>query len=306
MTDTQAIESLELVHALAQRLTVSGCDVRADIYEQDVDWSRWGPEMIDECDFTLVVPSIAYRQRWDGRNPPDEGAGAAREINVLKGRFDKNQQSFRGRTVIVMLPGITKHEVPDEIYAYLQRFRVDPMTGEGIEPLIRHLTKQPEFILPPPGLLPHLPPHLNGVCGKPSQATSKTEKAFLETTTTWLHSAASQRDGVSRLARDIERVCPPPSRPSAKNEVDMWLAALANWTDDTSSVVDEIEQVRSLIPRDPSVRFVQVLGDTRAKIRNILDYFNGSQAVVEPNLLADAAMELYELTNKLARLTLEL
>jgi hypothetical protein len=87
--------------------------------------------MIDESDFTLLVPNHAYRQRWDGRNSPSEGAGAAREINVLKGRFDKNQRAFRNRTLIIMLPGISENEVPDEIYAYLVRFPINPITGEG-------------------------------------------------------------------------------------------------------------------------------------------------------------------------------
>jgi hypothetical protein len=93
MTKLQAATWWQQVRALGERLNSVGCDVRLDMFTPDADWSRWGPEMIDESDFTLLVPNRAYRQRWDGRNSPREGAGAAREINTLKGRFERIRKS---------------------------------------------------------------------------------------------------------------------------------------------------------------------------------------------------------------------
>jgi hypothetical protein len=127
MSDRGARDWENLVLALAERLIAAGCDVQLDLYQRPpVDWSRWGPQKIDTSDFTLMVPNRAYRQRWDGSNPPGEGAGAAREVNTLKGMFDKNQDDFYRRALVVMLPGITGADVPDEIYACVQRFTLDP------------------------------------------------------------------------------------------------------------------------------------------------------------------------------------
>lgn len=287
-------------------MNASGCDVRVDLYEQSVDWSRWGPEMIEKSDFTLIVPSGAYRQRWDGHNPPGEGAGAAREINVLKGRFDKDQKSLHSRTIVIMLPGITKAGVPDEIYSYLQRFPVDPITNEGVELLLRYLTKQPEFVLPERGAVPDLPPRPSAIRGDRVQSARPDEaKSSAGGTTTWLPTGTTQRDEVSRLAQDIEDAFPPPGRPSQESELDEWLARLANWTDDTSSLVDEIEHVRSLVPKDPSVRFVQALDSSRANIQSIIDDLDGLRTIANANRLADNAAELYELVKHLAGLSLE-
>jgi hypothetical protein len=306
MTDAQAVTWCDLVRALAERLNASGCVVRVDLYEQSVDWSRWGPEMIAKSDFTLIVPSRAYCERWDGRNPPSEGAGAAREINVLKGRFDKDQKNLHSRTIVIMMPGVTKADVPDEIYSYLQHFLVNPITNEGVDPLLRHLTKQPEFVLPERGAVPDLPPRPSAIRGDRVQSSRSEEtKSSTGGATTWLPSATTQRDEVSRLAQDVEDASPPPARPSEEGELDEWVAALANWTDDTSSLVDEIEQVRSLVPKDPSVRFVQACDNSRASIQGILDDLDSPRRMANANRLADGAVELYELVKQLARLSLE-
>ena len=262
--------------------------------------------MIKKSDFTLIVPSRAYRERWDGDNRPSEGAGAAREINVLKGRFDKNQKSLRSRTIIIIMPGITKADVPDEIYSYLQRFRVNPKTNEGVELLLRRLTKQPEFVLPNRGAVPDLPPRPRAIPGDRVQSSRHDEtKSATAGTTTWLPAAKKQRDEVSRLVQDVENASPPPFRPSEEDELDEWLATLANWTDDTSSLVDEIEQVRSLVPKDPSIRFVRALSKVRTTIQSILDDLDGPRTIASANSLADSAAEVCELVKQLARLSLE-
>jgi hypothetical protein len=63
-------------------------DVEADFYrfaEPGVDWSRYGPRQIARADTVLVVSSAAYWERWEGHNPPNTGAGTAREADTLHG-----------------------------------------------------------------------------------------------------------------------------------------------------------------------------------------------------------------------------
>jgi len=306
MTDAQATSWRDLVLALAEYLNALGCDVRLDLHQQGVDWSRWGPEMILKSDFTLIVPSKAYQQRWDGQNPPSEGAGAAREVNVLKGRFDKDQKSLLKQAAVIMLPGITKSDVPDEIYAYLQRFPVDPANGKGMEPLLRHLTKQPEFVLPKRGVVPKLPPKPNIILGKLIfEPRSDEMKTSMSGTTIWLPGMSAQCNDISHLAHGIEGLDSPPTYPSGEDRLDEQIAMLANWADDVSSLVNEIEQVRSHIPRDPSVRFTQVLDDSRAAIQEIIDGLGGPRTKAHVTKLTDRALALYRLVQQLARLSLE-
>jgi hypothetical protein len=160
MNDSEADAWRDQVRALAERLNANGCIVNMDLFDRgdDTDWSRYGPRMIDEADFTLIVASKAYRERWDGDNPPREGAGATREINTMKGIFNKDRSAFQNKFRVIELPGITGDDIPDEIFAVLLRYRVDPFNDAGLEILLRDLTSQPEFSLPPAGTIPLLPP----------------------------------------------------------------------------------------------------------------------------------------------------
>jgi hypothetical protein len=102
--------------------------------------------------------NAAYKERWEARNDPRTGAGVAREANVLKALFNDNQEYFLRKIKLVLLPGATTDDIPIELRAVVQRFKVTTVDGHGLEDLLRTLTGRPEFVAPPLGKLPLLPP----------------------------------------------------------------------------------------------------------------------------------------------------
>ncbi len=72
----------------ATLLREMGIDTEVDqFYEHDlgVDRYRIGAQAAQESDFVLIACSAAYRARWEGRNKADEGPGAVREADELRG-----------------------------------------------------------------------------------------------------------------------------------------------------------------------------------------------------------------------------
>lgn len=297
MSDAEARAWRDEVRALAERLSFVGCVVEADFYELHADWSRYGPQKIEDCDFTLIILSEAYRICWDGRNRIDQNTGATRETNVLKGLFERNREDYGKRVIIVLLPGITETEIPDEIRGPLDRFVVDPRSGRGIEGLMRRLTGQPEFVRPPIGVVRDLPPTPNVTNG---HNTEYTNVVWLDTVT-W-----AQRNEVNRIIREVESFGPPPSRPVGQYGFDEWLALLSHWADDSYSLAKGIDYVRSLSPADPPGRYVQTFDDCLVKYRVIARYLNSSNVEVMVTDLFEAALRLHRLVKRLADLALEL
>jgi hypothetical protein len=135
-----------------------GVDCDLDLFhltEPGIDWSHWGPRRIQECDFTIAAVNRAWRERFEGTNSPTQGAGAAAEANVLHGLFAANQHDARRRLVIVVLPGASTADVPLQLSGY-QRFVVKDFTLDGLIPLLRLLTDQPEHRAPEVGVVPDL------------------------------------------------------------------------------------------------------------------------------------------------------
>ncbi len=110
--DDDAWRDQVLVLAAALR-GIGGVDV--DLYHQhdpEVDWSRYGPQQVARRDFVLVAVNAAWRERFDGTNPPTVGAGAVAEADELLGLFNKNQTEFRRKVKLVLLPGASADDVP--------------------------------------------------------------------------------------------------------------------------------------------------------------------------------------------------
>ena len=101
--------------------------------------------------------SSAWRQRWEGSNEPTVGAGVAVEADTLKGLFITNQEKFQRRTILIMLPGTTPADIPLDLHR-LNRFRIEKIDRNSIEPLIRALSNQPRYAVPELGFIPVLPP----------------------------------------------------------------------------------------------------------------------------------------------------
>ena len=136
-------------------------DVDIDLFHQaepGVDWTRFGPRRIDDVEWVIVALSRAWRERWEGRNPPTEGAGAVAEADALKSLFARDQDAFRRKVVLVTLPSRRGEDlVPIGLDGVQRRGLRDYSRGE-VTPLIRLLTNQPEYPAAPLGGSPELPP----------------------------------------------------------------------------------------------------------------------------------------------------
>lgn len=155
----QAAEWECTVHAFAHALRMYGIDADVDLWHQSdtrTDWTRWGQQQVSKHDFILVASNRSWRERWDGSNAPTEGAGVVREADALKGLFDQNQDNFRKRLILVLLPGADDTTIPTYLHG-VTRCRVTSFDKEGLEVLLRLLTVQPRFLPPALGAVPVFP-----------------------------------------------------------------------------------------------------------------------------------------------------
>ena len=135
-----------------------GLDADVDLYhlsDPTVDWTRLGPSRIAAVDFTVVVMSRSWAERWAGTNKPTEGAGVAAEADTLHGLFNRHQGDWQRRLKIVQFPE-SDGDVPPELERIV-RFHVDPEDLSTYEDLIRTLTNQPTYEKPPLSRVPTLP-----------------------------------------------------------------------------------------------------------------------------------------------------
>lgn len=145
-TDERRERWRRLVVAFAQLLD-RYVRVEADFFrsvDPSVDWTRYGPRSIQAADVVVIVGNDEYWKRWDGTNPPDEGAGVAREADALLGLYNRDQRAFQEKVVVVLLPGEDSRTVPDDL-ARVHTYRVGTLDLDGIEPLLRRLFGIPEF-----------------------------------------------------------------------------------------------------------------------------------------------------------------
>jgi mevalonate kinase len=158
-TKAEAEEWTSKVAALAALLRQNGVDLDVDLWHQtdtSVDWTRWGQSRIEECDFTIVAVSEGWKERWEGKNAPTEGAGVVAEADALRGSFIENQKEFQRRTLLVILPGSTERDIPRDLRRLLH-FRVDSLDNEGITDLLHAMRQLPLYPTPPLGTLPTAP-----------------------------------------------------------------------------------------------------------------------------------------------------
>lgn len=149
----------QTVVAFAQLLRRCGVDVDADVFSytaRGVDWTRFGTTAIASSETVLIVGNEPYWERWEGRNPPTEGAGVAREADALRGLFDADQQAFQRKVIIVLLPGETDAVVPHDLRR-IPRYPVHSLTIGGVEALLRFLHTRPKYSRTHLGQPPSLP-----------------------------------------------------------------------------------------------------------------------------------------------------
>jgi hypothetical protein len=155
----------ETIGDFTVQLRALGIDAEVDLFEAhnpQLNWATYGPQAIERNDYAIIAVNAAYKERWEARNDPRIGSGAAREANVLKGLFNRDQDAFYRKVKIVVLPGAGIDDIPAELLAAPQRFEIEEISPAGLEDLMRTLTGQPAFPRPALGQVPVLPPKLTG------------------------------------------------------------------------------------------------------------------------------------------------
>jgi len=159
-SDHQAEEWIEKVVQFATLLMSNGVDVSLDLWSETdpaVDWTRWGPLQVQNCQLVIILASNAWRQRWEGTNSPHLGAGAVSEADALKGLFNTDQTAFQSKVLLVLLPGMGTDNIPPDLHR-LQRFHVPGLDAAGVERLLRRIHGRPLHARPPLKDRPELPP----------------------------------------------------------------------------------------------------------------------------------------------------
>lgn len=148
------------VLSLAMALSAMGIDVELDQFhfeELGVDWNRFGTMAVQDSDFVLIAVSPSYRERFEGTNDPSVGAGAVREADAILGILNHDQEEYRHKVVVLVLPEAGESDVPTQLSGH-QRFTIAEVTDDGVESLFRLLSRQPATPKPPVGPLREMPP----------------------------------------------------------------------------------------------------------------------------------------------------
>ncbi|GAA0638947.1 hypothetical protein GCM10010174_71170 [Kutzneria viridogrisea] len=138
--------------------------VDADLFhytDAGMNWTEYGPRAVEAAGTVLMISSKAFWERWKGENRPDEGAGAVREMDALKGIFDRDQQEFQRKAVIVLLPGESDALIPNELHR-VAWFKVTSIDLAGVETLLRRLLAEPLHVQAEKKIRPDLPRYQPG------------------------------------------------------------------------------------------------------------------------------------------------
>lgn len=151
-TDERFQHALRFVHALRQH----GIDADVDVFHQNVDWTRWGPRRVLECDFVLIVVSQAWGAAWLGTGDLDLNKGVRAEADALRSVEAKAGGALQTRCRLILLPGSQETDIPGGMHG-LARYRLTTCDQSDLEGLLRDLTGQPKYVPPPLGAVPVLP-----------------------------------------------------------------------------------------------------------------------------------------------------
>lgn len=151
----------ERVLALAIALGENGIAVELDQFHGDeiIDWPEWCNQQTskEHSDFVLCVCTAEYRDRSEGKVPPDVGKGVIWEAKLL--RDDQYDEKGNSRVIPVFLDD----EPESSIVRFLRgwtfcRLRDFALSDSGYEHLLRILTKKARVVKNVVGEIPDLPP----------------------------------------------------------------------------------------------------------------------------------------------------
>lgn len=167
------------IAALVVALRDRGIDADADLFhlhERGIDWTRYGPNAVDQADVVLAVVNAAWRDAWSDKGDGTRGRGAAAEIDVLRSLFNDDRDTFQRRLVVVNLPGTTVRRPLG--LDRVPRVAVPSFDDHGMSDLIRMLSEQPEYRLPPLGSIPALPARLPSSAAAPRSERSASPRSM--------------------------------------------------------------------------------------------------------------------------------
>lgn len=158
--DSQAHK--DAVRGFADLLRSYGVDAEIDQYaeEERQDWNEWAHRHFTASNFVIIVASPRMGAFGDGTAPVDQNRGVQAEMTVIRDLLQRDRPTWIKKILPVVLPGGTVDGLPDFVGPYaLSHYRVEELTLDGIDTLLRIITSQPRVVRPPLGKLPELPPH---------------------------------------------------------------------------------------------------------------------------------------------------
>lgn len=150
--DSQAHK--DAVRSLADLLRSYGVDAEIDQYAEEERQDR------NEWAHRHFMASPRVKAFGDGNAPADQNRGVQAEMTVLRDLLQRDRPTWTKKILPAVLPGGTIDGLPDFVGPYaLSHYRVEHLTLDGIDTLLRIITSQPRVTHPPLGELPKLPPH---------------------------------------------------------------------------------------------------------------------------------------------------
>jgi hypothetical protein len=159
-SDAQTASWAREVIEFTGKLRGFGLDAELDLFhthETETDWTRFGPQQVEQSEFVILVMSQSWAERWSGKNNPTEGAGAVAEADALRGLFARHQADWQKKVLIALLPGKRSDIIPLDL-ARVNHYTVDPDDPTTFDNLLRSITSQPLYVKPDLGEVPVLPP----------------------------------------------------------------------------------------------------------------------------------------------------
>jgi len=146
---TQLVEDLRVY---------GGVDARFDrhvLHTPPEGWARWMENEIASATYVLVVCTETYLRRYTQQEKPGKGKGAIWESLIIRDEMYDNAGNNVKFAAVLFDESDAAHK-PPPLKSHTHYLYPDP---KGRERLLRWLTSQPEYIAPPIGKVPRLPPN---------------------------------------------------------------------------------------------------------------------------------------------------
>jgi hypothetical protein len=157
---------VDSVRAFAELLCTCGLDVHMDRWDlnQRRDWYQWASGQVRHADYVIVIASPMCRLVGDGEIQNARHRGLQSEMALLRELLHSDRAHWTTKLLPVVLPGGSVSDIP----LFLQprtadHFRIENLTANGAEDLIRVITGQPPYRRPPTGESAVLPPRLRAL-----------------------------------------------------------------------------------------------------------------------------------------------